>query len=103
MGDGNNIVHSWLRLAAVFKMDFICACPKGGWVGGCLGAWVGAHSWLHCPLARQAVTWFAAPCTALASSADVCVGSPSLSAGFEPDKATVALAQAAGVSKITIR
>ena len=34
VGDGNNIVHSWLRLAAVFKMEFICACPKGGWVGG---------------------------------------------------------------------
>lgn len=29
VGDGNNIVHSWLRLAAKLKMDFICACPKG--------------------------------------------------------------------------
>lgn len=50
VGDGNNIVHSWLRLAAVFKMDFVCACPKG----------------------------------------------------FEPDKATMALAQAAGVSTISV-
>ncbi|KAL4420102.1 hypothetical protein ABPG77_000583 [Micractinium sp. CCAP 211/92] len=50
VGDGNNIVHSWLRLAARFKMDFVCACPKG----------------------------------------------------FEPDKATMALAQAAGVSSVSV-
>jgi len=29
VGDGNNIVHSWLRLAARFSMDFVCACPEG--------------------------------------------------------------------------
>ena len=29
VGDGNNIVHSWLRLAARLKMEFVCACPKG--------------------------------------------------------------------------
>jgi ornithine carbamoyltransferase len=29
VGDGNNIVHSWLRLAAKFPMDFVCACPVG--------------------------------------------------------------------------
>ena len=29
VGDGNNIVHSWLRLAARFRMDFVCACPPG--------------------------------------------------------------------------
>jgi len=29
VGDGNNIVHSWLRLAARFKFDFVCACPEG--------------------------------------------------------------------------
>ena len=29
VGDGNNIVHSWLRLAARFKLDFVCVCPKG--------------------------------------------------------------------------
>lgn len=29
VGDGNNIVHSWLRLAARFKLDFVCACPRG--------------------------------------------------------------------------
>jgi ornithine carbamoyltransferase len=50
VGDGNNIVHSWLRLAARLKMDFVCCCPKG----------------------------------------------------FEPDKETVALAQAAGVSSVSI-
>ena len=29
MGDGNNIVHSWLRLAAVVPMHFVCCCPAG--------------------------------------------------------------------------
>ena len=29
MGDGNNIVHSWIRLAAAFDFDFVCACPEG--------------------------------------------------------------------------
>jgi hypothetical protein len=29
VGDGNNIVHSWLRLAARFRLDFVCACPVG--------------------------------------------------------------------------
>eukprot|EP00271_Cylindrocystis_brebissonii_P008708 TRINITY_DN23195_c0_g1_i1.p1 TRINITY_DN23195_c0_g1~~TRINITY_DN23195_c0_g1_i1.p1 ORF type:complete len:382 (-),score=75.35 TRINITY_DN23195_c0_g1_i1:1193-2338(-) len=29
VGDGNNIVHSWLRLAAVFPFHFVCACPEG--------------------------------------------------------------------------
>lgn len=29
VGDGNNIVHSWLRLAAVVPFHFVCACPKG--------------------------------------------------------------------------
>lgn len=29
VGDGNNIVHSWIRLAAVFDFEFVCACPKG--------------------------------------------------------------------------
>lgn len=29
MGDGNNIVHSWIRLAAKFDFEFVCACPKG--------------------------------------------------------------------------
>ncbi|KAH7299446.1 hypothetical protein KP509_24G012000 [Ceratopteris richardii] len=29
IGDGNNIVHSWLRLAAVIPMHFVCACPQG--------------------------------------------------------------------------
>ena len=29
MGDGNNIVHSWLQLATVFPMTFVCCGPEG--------------------------------------------------------------------------
>ncbi len=29
VGDGNNIVHSWLELACVMPFNFVCACPKG--------------------------------------------------------------------------
>jgi len=29
VGDGNNIVHSWLELACVVPFDFVCACPSG--------------------------------------------------------------------------
>lgn len=29
IGDGNNIVHSWLRLAARFALDFTVICPDG--------------------------------------------------------------------------
>lgn len=29
VGDGNNIVHSWLRLAAKVPIHFVCACPPG--------------------------------------------------------------------------
>lgn len=29
VGDGNNIVHSWLLLAAVIPFHFVCACPEG--------------------------------------------------------------------------
>ena len=29
VGDGNNIVHSWIRLAAAFDFEFVCACPCG--------------------------------------------------------------------------
>jgi ornithine carbamoyltransferase len=28
IGDGNNIVHSWLRLASRLPMHFVCACPN---------------------------------------------------------------------------
>ncbi len=28
VGDGNNIVHSWLRLAARLPFHFVCACPE---------------------------------------------------------------------------
>ena len=29
VGDGNNITHSWIRLAARLKLDLVCACPEG--------------------------------------------------------------------------
>lgn len=29
VGDGNNIVHSWLELAAIAPIDFTCCCPEG--------------------------------------------------------------------------
>ncbi|KAH7846914.1 hypothetical protein Vadar_019592 [Vaccinium darrowii] len=29
VGDGNNIVHSWLLMAAVVPFHFVCVCPKG--------------------------------------------------------------------------
>lgn len=29
IGDGNNIVHSWLRLALRLPFEFVCACPEG--------------------------------------------------------------------------
>ena len=28
VGDGNNIVHSWLNLAAVIPFHFVCVCPE---------------------------------------------------------------------------
>ena len=29
VGDGNNIVHSWLRMAQRLPLNFVCACPTG--------------------------------------------------------------------------
>lgn len=29
VGDGNNIVNSWIRLSSVLSFDFTCVCPKG--------------------------------------------------------------------------
>lgn len=29
VGDGNNIVHSWLQLAAKIPIEFVCVCPEG--------------------------------------------------------------------------
>ena len=29
VGDGNNIVTSWLKLAERLSLDFVCACPEG--------------------------------------------------------------------------
>ena len=29
VGDGNNIVNSWIRLAAILPFEFTCVCPEG--------------------------------------------------------------------------
>lgn len=29
VGDGNNIVNSWLKLAERLSLDFVCSCPEG--------------------------------------------------------------------------
>eukprot|EP00871_Galdieria_phlegrea_P002996 jgi/Galph1/3698/GphlegSOOS_G2320.1 len=29
VGDGNNIVHSWLELACLVNIEFVCCCPSG--------------------------------------------------------------------------
>jgi|TARA_B110000014_G_scaffold194056_1_gene142947 ornithine carbamoyltransferase len=29
IGDGNNIVNSWVRLATVLPFEFVCVCPEG--------------------------------------------------------------------------
>ena len=29
VGDGNNIVNSWVRLASVLPFEFVCVCPEG--------------------------------------------------------------------------
>ena len=29
IGDGNNIVNSWLQLASVIPLNFVCCCPEG--------------------------------------------------------------------------
>jgi ornithine carbamoyltransferase len=29
LGDGNNIVHSWLHLASKLSINFVCICPEG--------------------------------------------------------------------------
>jgi len=29
VGDGNNIVHSWFRLASIIPLHFTCLCPEG--------------------------------------------------------------------------
>ncbi|KMZ60845.1 Ornithine carbamoyltransferase [Zostera marina] len=29
IGDGNNIVHSWLLMASIIPIHFVCACPRG--------------------------------------------------------------------------
>ena len=29
VGDGNNIVNSWIRLASIIPFEFTCVCPEG--------------------------------------------------------------------------
>ena len=31
VGDGNNVVHSWLEVAALYPMHFVLAAPRGYW------------------------------------------------------------------------
>jgi len=55
VGDGNNIVNSWLELACVCPIDFVCACPKGyepdaGLMKAVAEAGVGTASIINDPL-----------------------------------------------------
>ena len=55
VGDGNNIVHSWLHLAQKFPMEFVCACPENyepnsKTVNGSSGAGVSSVSVSHDPM-----------------------------------------------------
>jgi len=54
IGDGNNIVHSWLHLAQKFPMEFVCACPENyepnsNTVNGSSGAGISSVSVSHDP------------------------------------------------------
>ena len=54
VGDGNNIVHSWLHLAQKFPMEFVCACPENyepnsNTVNGSSGAGISSVSVSHDP------------------------------------------------------
>ena len=55
VGDGNNIVHSWLHFAQKFPMEFVCACPENyepnsNTVNGSSGAGVSSVSVSHDPM-----------------------------------------------------
>lgn len=50
VGDGNNIVHSWLRLAAVVPLHFVCACPRGERLACNLSPQLHFSHSLTCPL-----------------------------------------------------
>ena len=61
VGDGNNIVNSWLELACVVPFDFVCACPKGyepdaGLMKAVEEAGVGTASIINDPLEAVKVT-----------------------------------------------
>jgi len=54
VGDGNNIVHSWLHLVQKFPMEFVCACPENyepnsNTLNGSSGAGVSSVSVSHDP------------------------------------------------------
>ena len=54
VGDGNNIVHSWLHFAQKFPMEFVCACPENyepnsNTVNGSSGAGISSVSVSHDP------------------------------------------------------
>lgn len=55
VGDGNNIVNSWLDLACVLPFEFVCACPKGyepdARLLAAVEAGVGSASVMHDPAA----------------------------------------------------
>ena len=56
VGDGNNIVNSWLELACIVPFDFVCACPKGyepdaGLLARVAERGVGTASIVHDPVA----------------------------------------------------
>lgn len=55
VGDGNNIVHSWLHLTQKFPMEFVCACPENyepnsNTINGSSGAGVSRVSVSHDPM-----------------------------------------------------
>ena len=71
VGDGNNIVHSWIRLAAKFNFEFVCACPKGfepdaATIELANGSGAGRVSVSYDPMEVQA-------CSISASTASVCL------------------------------
>jgi len=54
VGDGNNIVHSWLHFSQKFPMEFVCACPENyepnsNTINGSSGAGVSSVSVSHDP------------------------------------------------------
>jgi ornithine carbamoyltransferase len=92
VGDGNNMVHSFLRLA--------CACPRGA-ARPRRGRRAHARAARRAPARRlpARLTTLSARARAGIVPIDFTCACPP---GFEPDAATVARARAAGLSAITI-